>query len=76
MSDPTRISMTVSDLLAWAWDETQIADALEETGKELAMIPTDRLNDTVARHRTRSRWLDEQCALRLDQEDALDQAGR
>jgi hypothetical protein len=64
------IDMSVHDLLAWAHDETKLADALEGSAAEFARLAGADLALTIARHRDRSRWLDEQVARILDERDA------
>ncbi len=76
MQDPTRIAFTVEDLLAWAWDETQLANALQESAEDLNLPIVDRLSLEIAKHRARSRWLDEQVAWKLDQVDSIGSGGR
>lgn len=76
MSDPTRIAFTVEDLLSWAWDETQLANALQESAEDLNLPIVDRLSLEIAKHRSRSRWLDEQVAWKLDQVDSVGSGGR
>lgn len=67
------IVMSIPDLLSWAHDETKLADALESSMADFgAMIGVD-LKESIARHRARSRWLDEQVAHKLDE---IDQKGQ
>jgi len=61
--DTNRIVFTIPDMLKWAWDETQLADMLEKSGLAEPMA------EEIEKHRRRSRWLDEQVALKLDQVD-------
>jgi hypothetical protein len=61
--------MSTNDLLKWAHDETKMADALEDSMATFgAMIGLD-VAESITRHRTRSRWLDEQVARRLDEKE-------
>lgn len=70
MTVPARTVFTVDDLLSWAWDETQLADALQECAADMEQPMVDRLSLEIAKHRSRSRWLDEQVAWKLEQVDA------
>lgn len=63
MESTNRILFTVTDMLKWAWDETQLADMLEKSGLAEPMA------EEIEKHRRRSRWLDEQVAIKLDQVD-------
>lgn len=70
MSDPSRIIFTVEDLLKWAWDETELADALQSAESVIDIEPGTALADMITLHRRRSRWLDEQVAFKLDAVEA------
>lgn len=70
MTDPSRIILTIEDLLKWAWDETELADALQSAENIIDIEPGSALADTIALHRRRSRWLDEQVAFKLDAVEA------
>lgn len=63
------VDMSIHDLLTWAHDETKLADALEGSAAEFARLIGSDLEATIARHRDRSRWLDEQVAGILDARD-------
>ncbi|HEX9089357.1 MAG TPA: hypothetical protein VF867_17835 [Arthrobacter sp.] len=65
----THIVMSITELLAWAYDETKLADMLEDKETGFGAIAGDDLASTVAKHRARSRWLDEQVANKLDEID-------
>lgn len=75
MSDQSRIIFTIEDLLKWAWEETQMADALQSAESVIEIQPGTALADAIALHRRRSRWLDEQVAFKLDAVEA-DRAGQ
>lgn len=60
------IVMTVNDLLAWAWSETQMADGLELMLDELPQDIRPSLEKQIKEHRRRSRWLDQQVEIHLD----------
>lgn len=64
MADTNHIVFTIPDLLKWAWDETQLADMLERSEISGPMA------EEIEKHRRRSRWLDEQVAMKLDQVDS------
>jgi hypothetical protein len=65
----THIVMSIPDLLSWAHDETKLADALESSMSEFGIMIGLDLEASIARHRARSRWLDEQVAHKLDEID-------
>lgn len=69
MAESVHIDMSISDLLAWAFAETKLADALEDNSMEFAILAGAHLEETIALHRARSRWLDEVVAQRLDDRD-------
>lgn len=75
MSNPNRIIFNVEELLQWAWDETELADALQSAEKVTPIEPGSALADAIAKHRRRSRWLDEQVAFKLDAIEA-EKAGK
>lgn len=52
--------MTIGELLAWAYEETQLADALERMIDGLPDDLRPALVKQVAIRRERSRWLDHQ----------------
>lgn len=52
--------MTVGDLLAWAYEETQLAESLERMKETLPAEIAPLLEKQVQIRRDRSRWLDEQ----------------
>lgn len=61
------IVMSIPELLIWAHDETKLADALETSMSEFGVMIGLDLDASIARHRERSRWLDEQVAFKLDE---------
>jgi len=66
-------AMSTNDLLKWAHDETQLADALETSMAEFGTMIGLDIEASIARHRIRSRWLDEQVAKRLDEKEKKEQ---
>ena len=50
--------MTIADLLTWAYEETQMADALERLISTLPEELRPAIAKQVAAHRERARWLD------------------
>jgi hypothetical protein len=60
------IIMNVNELLAWAYDETQMADGMELIVDGLPEEVQPSVRKQIALHRRRSRWLDEQVAHALD----------
>lgn len=69
MTESVHIKMSIADLLAWASSETRLADLLEDNTMEFSILAGAELQETIAKHRARSRWLDEQVAKRLDAKD-------
>jgi hypothetical protein len=65
-----RISFSVEEVLKWAHEETQMADAMESAATVIDIEHGSVLADEIAKHRRRSRWLDEAVAYRLDQVEA------
>lgn len=73
MTESKSTALSINELLRWAHDETKMADALEDSMSTFgAMIGLD-MEKSIARHRTRSRWLDEVVAMRLDEKEAKEQ---
>jgi hypothetical protein len=55
-----KITMTVGDLLAWAYEEMRLAESLELMKDSLPEEIQALLDKQIQIRRTRSRWLDEQ----------------
>jgi len=68
------IVMSIPDLLHWAHDETRMADALEDSMSAFGQMVGLDVEASIARHRARSRWLDEQVVHKLDEIDRKDQS--
>jgi hypothetical protein len=58
---PERIVFTIAEMLKWAHDETQLAEALESFGEHMPDAPAEAMTA-----RRRSRWLDQQVEYTLD----------
>jgi hypothetical protein len=52
--------MTIGELLAWAYEETQMAEAIERLMETMPDDIRPSLARQVAIRRERSRWLDQQ----------------
>jgi len=52
--------MTIGEMLTWAYEETQMADALERLISSLPEDLRPAVAKQVAAHLDRARWLDEQ----------------
>jgi hypothetical protein len=61
--------MTIGELLTWAYEETQMADALERMIETLPDDLRPALEKQVAIRRERSRWLDLQVEHALNSAD-------
>jgi hypothetical protein len=61
--------MTLNDLLHWATDETRLADALEGSMADFGTMIGLDMEESIRRHRERSRWLDRYVAARLDEKE-------
>lgn len=73
MTKSQSTALSINELLKWAHDETKMADALEDSMSTFgAMIGMD-MAESIARHRTRSRWLDEVVERRLEEKEAKEQ---
>lgn len=71
MEEPEKVVFTIPDMLKWAWDETELANALEASGEVLRLAPPGpALAEEIALCRRRSRWLDQQVELVFKQADA------
>lgn len=67
--------MTVGELLAWAYEETQAAEALELMKAKLPAEIIPVLDKQIATRRERSRWLDEQVEHALNLADDSAESG-
>ena len=76
MVESVHTKMSIADLLAWAYAETKLADKLEDNTLEFNILAGADLQATIAKHRARSRWLDEQVAKRLDEMDRKEEQGK
>lgn len=64
-----KVVMTVSQLLAWAYQETQIAEGLERLLPDMPEEVQAAMKEQVQAHRDRSRWLDMQVEYWLEKAD-------
>ena len=67
--------MTVGELLAWAYEETQAADSLELMKASLPAEIIPVINKQIQIRRERSRWLDEQVENALNLADDSAESG-
>lgn len=58
--------MTVSELLRWAYEETQMADGMERLIPDMPEEVQESLRRQVIVLRERSRWLDQQVQYHLE----------
>ena len=61
--------MTIGELLAWATEETQMADALQRTMQTLPEDLHPLIQVQIVKCRERSRWLDHQVEFALEKQD-------
>ena len=67
--------MTIGELLTWAYEETQMADALERLIQTLPEELRPSVAKQVVAHLERARWLDEQVELAMLAADETSAAG-
>lgn len=68
--------MTIGELLAWAYEETQMADALERLIQSLPEDLRPAVAKQVDAHLDRARWLDEQVELAMLAADETSAGGQ
>jgi hypothetical protein len=69
-----KVLMTVNDLLGWAYQETQLAEALELMAGSLPEDVRPSVVAQAAEHRRRSRWLDQQVEWVLNEAEKKESA--